>query len=58
MPGVFEVNLEDFIEDENVRSLGSCQHIASLLNVIGMACHFGHREQSHFEIEQYPNQFL
>jgi hypothetical protein len=50
--------MEDFIEDENVRSLGSGQHIASLLNVIGMACHIAHREQSHFEIEQYLNQFL
>jgi hypothetical protein len=66
MPGVFGVNLtaepcigmEDFIEDENVRSLGSGQHIASLLNVIGMACHTAHREQSHFEIEQYRTQFL
>lgn len=50
--------MEGFIEDENVRSLGSGQHTASLLNVIGMACHTAHREQSHFDIEQYRKQFL
>ena len=44
--------MEDFVEDENIRSFGSGQHIASLLNVIGMACHTAHREQLHFEIEQ------